>query len=147
MAPNERVAAVRRFNRFYTRQIGLLQEGYLDSAFSLSQVRVLYELAHRDKLTASALSRDLGLDPGYLSRVLRDFEKRRFISRTRSEADGRQSHLELTARGQAVRFRAGPPRGRHARHREHPGRPSRAADALHPAPAPGGRHGLGRPSS
>ncbi|HMB33441.1 MAG TPA: bifunctional helix-turn-helix transcriptional regulator/GNAT family N-acetyltransferase [Methylomirabilota bacterium] len=99
---DERVAAVRRFNRFYTRQIGLLQEGYLDSAFSLSQVRVLYELAHRDKLTAAALSRDLGLDPGYLSRVLRDFEKRRFITRTRSEADGRQSHLELTARGQAA---------------------------------------------
>src|SRR5215510_5978598 len=79
---DERVAAVRRFNRFYTRQIGLLQDGYLDSAASLS--------------------RDLGLDPGYLSRVLRDFETRRFITRTRSEDDGRQSHLELTARGQAA---------------------------------------------
>jgi DNA-binding MarR family transcriptional regulator/N-acetylglutamate synthase-like GNAT family acetyltransferase len=99
---DQRITAVRRFNRFYTRQIGLLQEGYLESPFSLSQVRVLYELAHQDKPTAAELSRDLGLDPGYLSRVLRGFEKRRLISRTRSEADGRQSHLELTARGQAA---------------------------------------------
>ena len=97
-----RVAAVRRFNRFYTRQIGLLDEGYLKSAFSLSEVRVLYELAHQDRPTAAGLSRELGLDPGYLSRVLQGFEKRRLISRTRSEADGRQSHLGLTARGQAA---------------------------------------------
>jgi DNA-binding MarR family transcriptional regulator/N-acetylglutamate synthase-like GNAT family acetyltransferase len=99
---DQRVAAVRRFNRFYTRQIGLLQEGYLKSPFSLSEVRVLYELAHQDQPTAAELSRDLGLDPGYLSRVLRGFEKRRLITRTRSEADGRQSHLGLTARGQAA---------------------------------------------
>jgi DNA-binding MarR family transcriptional regulator/N-acetylglutamate synthase-like GNAT family acetyltransferase len=99
---DQRVAAVRRFNRFYTRQIGLLDEGYLKSPFSLSEVRVLYELAHQDRPTAAGLSRELGLDPGYLSRVLRSFEKRRLVSRTRSEADGRQSHLGLTARGQAA---------------------------------------------
>ena len=94
--------AMRRFNRFYTRQIGLLEDGYLRSPFSLPEVRVLYELAHRDGPTAAELSRDLGLDPGYLSRILRAFEKRRFISRTRSAADGRQSHLTLTARGRAA---------------------------------------------
>jgi DNA-binding MarR family transcriptional regulator/GNAT superfamily N-acetyltransferase len=99
---DQRVAAVRRFNRFYTRQIGLLQESYLKSQFSLSQVRVLYELAHRERPTATELGRELGLDPGYLSRILRLFEKRGFLRRTPSEADGRQSHLFLTARGQAA---------------------------------------------
>src|SRR5262245_47350935 len=94
--------AMRRFNRFYTRQIGLLEDGYLKSEFSLPEVRVLYELAHRDGPTAAELSRDLGLDPGYLSRILRAFETRRLISRTRSAADGRQSHLTLTARGRAA---------------------------------------------
>jgi len=99
---NQRVAAVRRFNRFYTRQSGLLQESYLKSQFSLSQVRVLYELAHRERPTATELGRELGLDPGYLSRILRLFEKRGFLKRTPSHADGRQSHLFLTARGQAA---------------------------------------------
>src|SRR2546425_6761331 len=99
---DQRVAAVRRFNRFYTRQIGLLQESYLKSQFSLSQVRVLYELAHRERPTATELGQELGLDPGYLSRILRLFEKRGFLKRTPSKADGRQSHLFLTARGQAA---------------------------------------------
>ena len=97
---DECVAAVRRFNRFYTKQIGLLHEGYIESPFGLTEVRVLYELAHRDHLTAAELGRELGLDPGYLSRILRGFEKRGLIGRTRSKADGRQSHLALTKRGQ-----------------------------------------------
>jgi DNA-binding MarR family transcriptional regulator/GNAT superfamily N-acetyltransferase len=90
---------VRRFNRFYTKQIGVLGEGYLDSPFSLTEVRVLYELAHLDKQTAAALAAELGLDPGYLSRILRRFEQRGFLQRARSKADGRQALLSLTARG------------------------------------------------
>src|SRR5919198_2831001 len=97
-----RVEAVRAFNRFYTRLIGLLRQGYLDSAFSLTEVRVLYELAHRDQTTAGELSRELDLDPGYLSRILRRFERDGLIERTRSRADGRQTLLRLSARGLAA---------------------------------------------
>jgi DNA-binding MarR family transcriptional regulator/predicted GNAT family acetyltransferase len=95
----QRTTAVRRFNRFYTRQIGLLQEGLLDTAFSLTEARVLYELAHREQSTASALGTDLGLDAGYLSRILSGFAKRNLIERVRCESDRRQSLLTLTKHG------------------------------------------------
>ena len=102
MAHQDAVAAVRRFNRFYTRQIGVLRKTYLDSPYSLGEMRVLYELAHRDQLTATDVARALDLDAGYLSRLLRNFERRGLISRTTSAKDGRQSHLALTARGRTL---------------------------------------------
>jgi DNA-binding MarR family transcriptional regulator/GNAT superfamily N-acetyltransferase len=94
-----RIAAVRRFNRFYTRQIGVLRKTFLDSPYSLAEARVLYEIASGSSPTASAIGRALDLDAGYLSRVLRDFEKRGLIQRRVSPSDARQSHLALSARG------------------------------------------------
>src|SRR5882724_4943466 len=86
-----RADAVRHFNRFYTRQIGLLQEGLLDTQFSLTEARVLYELAHRERSTAAEIGTDLGLDAGYMSRILRSFEKRMLIEKTPSELDRREN--------------------------------------------------------
>ncbi len=98
----DRVNAVRRFNRFYTRQIGLLGKGYLDSPFSLAEVRVLYELAHRETATAAEIGKALGLDAGYLSRMLLSFRKRGFVGRRASKKDARQGHLSLTKKGRAA---------------------------------------------
>src|SRR6202142_2704063 len=98
-AIEQRTGAARRFNRFYTRQIGVLRKTYLDSPYSLGEMRVLYEIAHGDGVTASDIARALDLDAGYLSRVLRNFEKRGLITRKASPEDARQSHLALTARG------------------------------------------------
>jgi DNA-binding MarR family transcriptional regulator/GNAT superfamily N-acetyltransferase len=96
------VAAVRRFSRFYTRQLGLLGEGLLKSDFSLTEARVLYELANRDALTASGLCHDLGLDAGYLSRILKAFRQRGLIAGAASPRDGRQTLLALTEVGRAA---------------------------------------------
>jgi DNA-binding MarR family transcriptional regulator/GNAT superfamily N-acetyltransferase len=95
----ERIAAVRRFNRFYTQRIGVLQEPWLESPFTLTQARVLYELKARAGATATEIARELSLDAGYLSRLLRGFEKRGLIRKETSSTDARQSLLSLTARG------------------------------------------------
>jgi len=96
------VLAVRRFNRFYTRQIGVLQEHIYRSQFSLTEVRVLYELAYQKNVTAGELCRELGLDRGYLSRMLRNFEAQGLISSTVSSTDRRRIFLSLTNKGRKV---------------------------------------------
>lgn len=101
MALSDAVATVRRFNRLYTRQIGVLNEGLLNSAYSLTEVRVLYELASSGSTTASALGNELSLDAGYLSRILRKFEDNGLINRTPSESDARNILLSLTDKGRA----------------------------------------------
>ena len=98
----QRIATVRHFNRFYTQKIGVLHGGFLESSFSLTEVRVLYELAHRDQLIATQLAKELGLDQGYLSRILSDFAQRGLVKKTQSEKDARQQHLSLTAKGKKV---------------------------------------------
>ena len=94
------VEAVRRFSRFYTRQVGVLHEGYNGSEFSLTEARIIYELAHREAATASDLAKSLGLDPGYLSRILKAFLERGLIQRQASDTDARQYVLSLTESGQ-----------------------------------------------
>lgn len=92
------VSAIRAFNRYYTRKIGVV-DGIASSPFSLAEARVLYELAHREQPTATDIRKELGLDAGYLSRILRDFERRKFVVRKRSKADERQRFLSLTGKG------------------------------------------------
>jgi DNA-binding MarR family transcriptional regulator/GNAT superfamily N-acetyltransferase len=93
------VEAVRRFNRFYTRKIGVLQEGFLNSPFSLTEARVVYEIAHHEQTTATHLSQELGLNAGYLSRILRGLQKREIIDKNASKSDARQYLLSLTEDG------------------------------------------------
>ncbi len=96
---DQRIATVRRFNRFYTGRIGVLREWLLQSPFSLTEARVLYELANREQSTARAIGEELRLDSGYLSRILQGFQKRGLIEKKQSEIDGRQSLLRLTEQG------------------------------------------------
>ncbi len=94
-----RTAAIRRFNRFYTRRIGVLHEKLADTRFSLTESRLLWELAHRGQTTAAELARDLDLDPGYLSRMLRALKDEKLIRSERSASDARHLHLSLSAAG------------------------------------------------
>jgi DNA-binding MarR family transcriptional regulator/ribosomal protein S18 acetylase RimI-like enzyme len=96
---NEAVALFRRFNRFYTKQIGLLTRGLLKTRFPLIQARILYELAQQDQTTASALVEKLDIDPGYLSRILSNFEKKGLLRKIQSSSDSRRRILKLTADG------------------------------------------------
>jgi DNA-binding MarR family transcriptional regulator/GNAT superfamily N-acetyltransferase len=95
------VAAVRQFNRFYTQQIGVLSEGMLDTPYSLTEARVLFELAQGQDLTVTRLASMLGVDAGYMSRTVSAFEKNGLLSRSRSASDGRRRLLALTDKGQA----------------------------------------------
>lgn len=96
------IADLRGFNRLYTQRIGILREGHLDSGFSLTEVRVLYEIAHGQQPTAAAIRRTLALDAGYLSRILRRFQARRLISRRPSDRDAREMLLGLSAAGRRL---------------------------------------------
>ena len=96
---DDRVEAIRRFNRLYTRRIGVLHQDYLHSPLTLSQVRVLYE-AHRDPPPSAAdLGRELDLDAAYLSRMLKGFERGGLVRRAASRGDARKSLVTLTAKG------------------------------------------------
>jgi DNA-binding MarR family transcriptional regulator/GNAT superfamily N-acetyltransferase len=95
----QRIETIRAFNRFYTRRIGVLHEGLLNSRFTLTESRLLWELAHRDGLTAATLARELELDAGYLSRLLRGLKERGLIRTRRSAEDARHQHLSLSAAG------------------------------------------------
>jgi DNA-binding MarR family transcriptional regulator/GNAT superfamily N-acetyltransferase len=94
-----RIDAVRRFNRFYTRRIGVLQPQFLGGPYSLPEARVLYELGQRGECTASELGSDLDLDLGYLSRLLQGLKRQGLVYGERSKEDGRQTRLSLTGRG------------------------------------------------
>ena len=96
---DSRIEAIRGFNRFYTRRIGVLQEGLLATPWSLTESRLLWELAHREAVTGSELARELGLDPGYLSRLLRGFKEKGLVAGTRDPDDARHLRLRITAKG------------------------------------------------
>lgn len=99
---DDRIETVRRFNRYYTRRIGVLHEGLLDSPYTLTESRLLWELAHHEPMTATELSRLLDLDAGYMSRMLSSFKAKGLVEATRSTGDARQQHLRLTPAGRAA---------------------------------------------
>ncbi|MDX1434833.1 MAG: MarR family transcriptional regulator, partial [Gammaproteobacteria bacterium] len=94
-----RVESMRRFSRFYTRKIGVLNERLLESPFSLPEGRVIFEIAQRPAASAAEIARALDLDASYLSRLLKRLESRGFVRRERSPSDGREYSLSLTAKG------------------------------------------------
>src|ERR1700704_2770132 len=96
---DHQIAAVRAFNRFYTRKLGVLDQQLLKSPYSLSEARVLYELAHREDLAAKEIGIELGLDAGYLSRIIQNFDENGLITRKALPSDRRQYRLSLTAKG------------------------------------------------
>jgi len=105
MSPNDfdgQVAAIRGFNRFYTRKLGIIEPKLLQSSFTLQEARILYEIAHRPACTATDLNRDLGLDPGFLSRTLQGLQRRQIVTRKPSKDDGRVNELSLTAKGRTA---------------------------------------------
>ncbi len=96
----ETIKAIRHFNRFYTRQIGVLNQGLLDSPYSLTEARVIYELAQKETCTATELGSELNLDMGYLSRILANFQKKGLLLKEPAPRDKRQSLLRLSPSGQ-----------------------------------------------
>ena len=101
-SPAGEVAAIRGFNRFYTRKLGLIEPKLLHSPFTLQEARIIYEIAHRPTCTATDLTRDLGLDPGFLSRTLQGLQRRQIVSRKPAKHDGRVNELSLTAKGRSA---------------------------------------------
>ena len=99
---DSQVAAIRGFSRFYTRKLGIIEPKLLHSSFTLQQARILYEIAHRPACTATDLARDLGLDPGFLSRTLQSLQRRQILTRKPSKDDGRVNELSLTAKGRTA---------------------------------------------
>jgi DNA-binding MarR family transcriptional regulator/GNAT superfamily N-acetyltransferase len=105
MSPNDfdgQIAAIRGFSRFYTRKLGIIEPKLLHSSFTLQEARILYEIAHRPACTATDLTRELGLDPGFLSRTLQALQRRQIVTRKPSKADGRVNELTLTSKGRAA---------------------------------------------
>ncbi|MBI5323284.1 bifunctional helix-turn-helix transcriptional regulator/GNAT family N-acetyltransferase [Bradyrhizobium sp.] len=105
MSPNVfdgQIDAVRGFSRFYTRKLGIIEPKLLDSPFTLQEARIIYEIAHRSACTATDLTRDLGLDPGFLSRTLQALQRRQIVTRKPSKDDGRVNELSLTAKGRTA---------------------------------------------
>ena len=102
LVPDPEIAAFRHFNRFYTRLLGLFGNSYVSSKLSLTEGRVLFELAINARSSATDIASELSLDPGYLSRILRKFEEKGIVARSTSPADARNAILRLTKKGKQV---------------------------------------------